>query len=333
MPYPENGESAPGKKSAPEENQTRSENAKVQPVVNIIPDDADGSVYGTSPIKRNRRSKRDMGDLLGAVQKEIADVGGKMTIRHLFYRLSGTGTIDKSEKSYSNLCGHLSKWRKAGEIPFSAFVDSTRWYYGSTGYDTVEDALEECAKTYRKNYWGNSAVHLEVWTEKETIASLLSAACRPFGVQVFVCRGFASLSSLYDCAMSWRPHLDCGKRVAVLYFGDHDPSGVRIDRTAAETLRNQFSVDVEFRRVAVTREQIQEYNLPTRPTKTHSPHAAGFEGDSVEIDALDPKTLKGLVTRSVDDFTDPDALRMMKMIEAEERQHLFKLAGIGGASW
>jgi hypothetical protein len=52
------------------------------------------------------------------------------------------------------------------------------------------------------------------------------------------------------------------------YFGDHDPSGVDITRAVEEGLR-EFAPDAEihFERVAVTRKQIGELNLPTRPTK------------------------------------------------------------------
>jgi hypothetical protein len=289
--------------------------------------------YGTSPVKRNRRSKQDMKDLLLAAQQEIEVAEGQMTIRHLFYRLSGVGVIEKSEKAYQNLCAHLGAWRKSGDISFSSFVDSTRWYYGDTGYNAIEDALADCAATYRKNYWGSSPYHLEVWTEKETIAALLHRTCYPFGIQVFVCRGFASLSSLYSCSEGWRPYIDQGKQVHVLYFGDHDPSGIRIDRSAADTLRNQFKVEVNFKRVAVTSDQILNYNLPTRPTKKNSSHSAGFIGDSVEIDAFDQKTLKSLVTESVERFIDPQALQTLKVAEAEERKHLMNLAKTGGEKW
>ena len=226
--------------------------------------------YRTSRIKRQRRSQQQMTDLLDAIRDEINQVDERMTIRHMFYRLSGKGIIDKTETAYRNLCGHLARWRKAGKIPFSAFVDSTRWYYGSSGFDSLEDALEACASTYRKNAWIDSPYRVEVWTEKETVASMLTDAARPYGIQVFVCRGFASLSALYDAAESFKEHIQDGRKCHVLYFGDHDPSGLKIDQSAADTFRNTFDVDVHFQRVAVTPDQIEQYSLPTRPTKTKS---------------------------------------------------------------
>ena len=288
----------------------------------------DARVYGSSRIKRPRRSQAQMSDLIDAVRDEINQVEGRMTIRHMFYRLSGKGIIDKTERAYQNLCAHLATWRKAGEIPFGAFVDGTRWYYGDSGFNSLDDALEDCAGSYRKNYWRDAGVHVEVWTEKETVASMLTSAARPFGVQVFVCRGFASLSSLYDAAELFKRHADEGKDIRVLYFGDHDPSGLRIDQSAEDTIRNTFNVPVQFERVAVTPEQIERYQLPTRPTKTKSSHALGFVGESVEIDAMEPTTIKQLVQESIEQFIEPHTLEVLRVAEREERAKIYELADL-----
>ena len=60
----------------------------------------------------------------------------------------------------------------------------------------------------------------------------------------------------------------CFRRTFIYYFGDHDPSGVVVDRKIEQGLR-EFAPDAEihFKRVAVHPEQIREWNLPTRPTK------------------------------------------------------------------
>ena len=270
--------------------------------------------------------------LRDAVLRHIAEVDGRMTIRHLFYRLATEKIIDKSEVAYGNLCRHLSVWRKAGSVPFSAFVDSTRWYYGSTGHDSLEDALVDCANTYRKNYWRNSGLRIEVWCEKDTIASLLTEAAAPYGVQVFVCRGFASLSSLYDAAEQFKRLARAGYETHILYFGDRDPSGVLVDQNIGRAMRETFGVEVNLRRVAVTEAQISGYNLPTRPTKAKSSHMKSFVGESVEIDAMHPADIKNLVQEALEDFMDPAALQSMKVAEESERQHLYSIAGIGGVN-
>ena len=45
--------------------------------------------YQTSPIKRARRTKRELDELLETILKILDGETGPITLRHLFYRLSG----------------------------------------------------------------------------------------------------------------------------------------------------------------------------------------------------------------------------------------------------
>lgn len=278
--------------------------------------------YETSRIKRTRRTHAQLGSLLDAIRAEI-NGKDRMTIRHLFYRLSNNvKAIEKTENAYKNLCSHLSIWRKSGEIPYRTFVDSTRWHYGSEGHDSIEDALANCAATYRKNLWLQSPHRVEVWCEKETIAGLIHNQAALFGVRVFVCRGFASLSSLHDAAEDFRHHIEDGREVHILYFGDHDPSGVLVDATIRRNMAKLFNIEVDLQRVTVKPDHIRQFSLPTRPTKRGSSHSKDFVGESVEIDAMEPDTIKELVAQSIERFIDPRELEVLKAAETEERKQI-----------
>jgi hypothetical protein len=62
----------------------------------------------------------------------------------------------------------------------------------------------------------------------------------------------------------------------VHYFGDHDPSGVHIDRNIERQLRELAPhAYISFERVAVRPEQIEEWGLLTRPTKQVRPLTTG----------------------------------------------------------
>ncbi len=87
-----------------------------------------------------RRTKSDLDILLQACLYVIREEQGQITIRHLFYRLVGLGVIAKSESEYRALGRHLMKWRRAGLVPWSAFADNTRWYYGSSRFDGIDAA-------------------------------------------------------------------------------------------------------------------------------------------------------------------------------------------------
>jgi len=155
-------------------------------------------VYKTSPTKR--RSRAQMGELLHAIREVLDGETSAITIRHLFYRLVGLNIIPKTELAYKGLCSHLSHWRKAGEVPWNAFSDSTRWHIKATMFDSITDALTRTRETYRRNLWATQSSYVEVWVEKDAIAGVIDDVTDSFGVPLFVCRGFASLSSMYSAS-------------------------------------------------------------------------------------------------------------------------------------
>lgn len=247
---------------------------------------------------------------------------GQVSIRHLFYLVVSKGAIEKIERDYQNLKHQLTKWRRAGAIDWTAFSDSTRWYYGRPGHAGPRAFLEETIRAYRFNIWEEQDVHVEIWAEKDAIASILLEAADPWRVQVFPFRGFASLTSLYNAAATFRQKQAEGKAVFVYYFGDHDPSGVAIDPAAVAALRDDFDVEINFERAAVTEDQIVEYDLPTRPTKATDSRSKGFRGESVEIDAMPRDVLLDLVEQCIAQHLPADAYARLVATEREQRATL-----------
>ena len=105
-----------------------------------------------------------------------------------------------------------------------------------------------------------------------------------------VARGYASLSFLYGAA-------ECINELIVptyiYHLGDFDPSGVNAGEKIEDTLR-ELAPDAEIylERMAVTEEQIADWDLPTRPTKTSDTRSKGFGDISVELDAIEPNRLR-----------------------------------------
>jgi hypothetical protein len=111
----------------------------------------------------------------------------------------------------------------------------------------------------------------------------------------------------------------------VIYqLGDHDPSGVAAWDDIQHKLRDFVYDDIEliFERIAVTPEQIITMRLPTRPTKLSDTRAAKFDGESVEVDAIPSSVLRRLVRDAIEQWIDPDALRLTRIAEESEREIL-----------
>ena len=77
------------------------------------------------------------------------------------------------------------------------------------------------------------------------------------------------------------------------------------------------------KRVALTEAQIRRYRLPTRPTKRDgNKHAADFEGDSVELDALPPRVLRDMVRKVIERHISPEQTDALRAAEDSEREML-----------
>jgi len=80
--------------------------------------------------------------------------------------------------------------------------------------------------------------------------------------------------------------------------------------------------------VALTREQVTHFRLPTRPTKIEgNTHAKRFnDAESVELDALEPDILCGLLQEAIERHIDHAVLDVMKEAEISEQWTLIELA-------
>jgi len=278
-------------------------------------------VYRSRSIK-TRRTRQELDGILQASKNIIAEEDGKITIRHLFYRLVGERFLEKNEHEYKKLGSYLMGWRRAGLIPWSAFADNTRWYYGTIVFSSMEAALQNTRDTYRRNLWESQNTFVEIWAEKDAIASILLEEAGGFGVRVFPLRGFASGSALHNAADSFKAQIKAGKEVHVYYFGDYDPSGLEIDRSAIRNLREDHGVDVHFERVTVTFDHVKQYDLPTRPPKKNDSRTAKFMGEAVEIDAMPMDVLRQMVRECITRHIDPDEWAVQLRIEEQERASL-----------
>ena len=280
-------------------------------------------VSETTPRKGNHRTHGQMKKMLDAILAILAAEKDPITIRHLFYLLVSQGIIEKTEAAYKALCSHLSKWRRSGAVPWNSFTDSTRWHIQGTTFYNMQDALNTTVETYRRNLWADQDHYLEVWVEKDAIAGIVAPKANAFGVPVFVCRGFASLSSLFSAANTFRRMAEAGKKVIIYHFGDYDPSGVAAGQSVLKAMRDDFRVELQFIRAAVTEEQIEEMNLPTRPTKTTGTHARHWTGGrSVELDAMPAAELRRLVESCITRHIDVDAWNTLRRTEEMERETL-----------
>ena len=269
---------------------------------------------------KHRRSLRDMLRLRQKIYR-VVEENAPMTVRQVFYQLVGLGAISKTETEYkTTVIRLLTDMRLKGELPFSWLADNTRWMRKPRTFDSLEDALQLTAETYRRATFMNQPNYCEVWLEKDALAGVIYEETAKYDVPLMVTRGYASISYLHGAAET----IAASRKPAFLYYlGDFDPSGLDIPRNVEARLR-QFAPEAEIRftRLAVTPEQITALKLPTRPTKASDSRARGFAGESVEVDAIPPAVLRKLVHDAIEQHINQHSLALLRTAEESEREIL-----------
>jgi hypothetical protein len=243
-----------------------------------------------------------------------------MTVRQVYYQAVARGLIEKTEKAYKMICRLLADMRRSGRMPYRWIADNTRWMRKPDTYSGLAQLLDHVQSTYRRSIWDDHDCYVEVWLEKEALAGVLVDVTAKWDVPLMVTRGYPSLSFVHSAAQAIAAQ---DKSAHLYYFGDWDPSGLDIPRTVEYGIR-ELAPDVElhFHRVAVTENQIAQYGLPTRPTKKSDSRSKGFDGESVEVDAIDPDELRRLCEQRIVQHIDQDVLDRMLAVEEAERETL-----------
>lgn len=276
------------------------------------------------------------------VQKIISEYSDmRLTIRQIFYRLASMEIITNTRSSYNTLDKALVRARQRGLIPFDAIEDRHRSFLGGQtpfpnhtpedvfqdalgDYENAEEIFEDSYRNYNLPYWFNQPKYVEVWLEKDALSGVFQNITNKYHVCLAPSKGYASWSYLYEAAGRLGYMAKGEKELMILYFGDYDMRGLDIQQKLYEGLYS-FGLNVDVQRVALTKEQISEYNLPPQPSKKLDTMARGWiaeHGDvSWELDALEPKTLMKVITEAIENNIDKTILdARSKTIEASRQQ-------------
>lgn len=278
---------------------------------------------------------RDKYELIDRVKKVLDEYAEQqLTVRQIHYRLVAQqwNQYPNLDTSYHWLIVNSGAARLAGEIPWEAIEDRTREVKEADESEWTPEGffrwkyrvLRDAADFYGMPEWWGQPNKVQVWVEKEALASVFGRITDARAVDLVILRGYASLSLLWEIAKRLRSTEGDGKKIQILYFGDFDPSGEDIDRSAIAHLKEDFHVDFEYKRIALTKEQVRKYKLPPAPSKKGDRRRNGFIEKhgvdwQVELDALDPKELDRLIRTSIDAYWNESAGKAREL-ELEHRR-------------
>ena len=240
-------------------------------------------------------------------------------VRQMFYQAEVGGLVEKEESGYDKVQRAIVWLRQEHYMPFGYITDATRWMRKPASFSNIEDALRNTVDCYRRAIWRHASVYVEFWIEKDALAGTLYPVTSEFDVPLMVARGYSSLTFLYSAAEAIIAN---GKPAYIYHLGDWDPSGQDAADHIERKLREYApGCEIHFQKLAVTPQQISEWTLPTRPTKRKDSRAKKWTGgDSVELDAIPPDTLRQIVRGAIEQHINQDQVAAIEAAEQSERE-------------
>lgn len=259
---------------------------------------------------------------------EYQDDGYTLTLRQLYYQFVARGIIENSERSYKNLGTMITKARLAGMIDWEAIEDRNREHHSFWYDEDPKSPIRDLPQYIRFDRWERQETYVEVWVEKEALGNVVARACDPLLVPYMSCKGYLSASEAWRAGMRFKKQLNKGKECVLIHLGDHDPSGIDMTRDNQDRLDlfTRSMRGVEVNRIALNMDQVDIYDPPPNPAKITDSRAKEYikkyGGTSWELDALEPRVLEELITRTVKQHIDFDVWDEVGDEESEQRQIL-----------
>lgn len=278
--------------------------------------------YQAGPIKRRRRTRGEVEQLEEQILAVLRE-DHPQSVRHVFYRMTNPRLpepVEKSDRGYSQVQDRITKLRRAGLLPYGWITDATRRGYHTVTYRTAAEALRSWQGRYRGDLWMEAGAYVEVWCESRSIAGVIQDVCEELAVSLYPAGGFTSLTLAFQSAEYINQVAAGGLPVVVIYIGDYDPAGVLIDAKIEQELRTHLhpTVDLTFERIAITPDQIEAYNLPTKPRKAGEKRAQHIR-ETVEAEAMPAWMMRDLLRARVEAFLPSGALEAARAAEESER--------------
>lgn len=284
-----------------------------------------GHVFHPMYKAPNGRVRQETIELHRAIHAVMADIAPPMTVRQVYYQLTTRKAVEKTDAGYDRVQRALTDMRRNGSIPYNWIADNSRDFYLDKVHPNLTKALEDMQQYYRRDLWAGQPVHVEVWLEKRSLVSQLAPVCSEFGVKLYPCGGYSSISFAYEAAMELRK---MDKPIFVYHLSDLDADGAYSSICLERELR-EHGVTFDFRRLALAPDQVVTWGLQaaTREQKRTTRWGWWVENygaaqPACELDAIHPQQLRQLVHNAITQHIDPYEWKQLRVIEQEERRSL-----------
>lgn len=275
-----------------------------------------------------------------SILSDYKDDGLQLTVRQLFYQLVSRDVIANDQSQYNRLQRIVKRGRRSGYLDWEMIVDRGRPLRQRQRWDSPEDIIEASARSFHLDLWQDQPYRPEVWIEKDALVGVIKQTCREWDVPYLSTRGYVSDSAAWRGAQRFRDVMNGEKYdrevpamseeikqiPVIIHLSDHDPSGVDMTRDLREKFE-LFRLRFPIERVALTMDQIRQYEPPPNYAKASDSRSEGYVErygtECWELDALDPSVIQSVVEDAIQEqIRDPEAFAARKEERKEQRERL-----------
>ena len=257
--------------------------------------------------KLTRTEDREVKEEIIRIVKEHAPI----TVRGVYYQCVLSPKLpflskdsSGSKRNYVLVQARLKRLRKIGVIPWGAVIDPSRPNYARHRWSSLEQFALDVSSFYSPDVWADCSLRPLVLLEKEGQIPVYEQHAAKYGVDVWACKGYSSMSHMQALSQHIR---SLQQNVVVLVCADWDPSGCDWPRAAEKEIETnlwEHDAQVEFRRVLVNKTDLGaiSQSVALRIPNPNDPRTANWlakygysKNDEivVEMDALAPNVARG----------------------------------------
>jgi hypothetical protein len=227
-------------------------------------------------------------DLLLALLEEHEHDGMIPTnARFPYYELVQRGKLSKQHTGVrrpdQDLHDALTDIREDGRIPWGWIVDETRAVENYTGFASIKEGVLAYLPHIKLDPWRGRAPL--ILTESRSLMGVLRSVVRECRARIASTNGQCGGFLHTKVAPLLRPGDTVG------YLGDLDLSGGQIAENARRVLDREIGGELDWERVALTAEQVEQYDLPKIIKRDRRYKDGGGEHEAVETEAIGQRVL------------------------------------------
>lgn len=275
-----------------------------------------------SAINKPSRGRSKSTVALELAVHEIVRERAPITVRGVAYALFVRGLINSMAKNETARVSRvMTDMRERDDLDWTLIVDGSRTVDRANWWANPDAIINAAVCGYRRDYWQDQPIVIEVWSEKSTVHGILQPVLDEFGVTFRVVKGFGSFTSLRGAAAD-SESIPIDRDAVVLYLGDFDPSGLYMSEVDVPTRLARYGARWRFVRIAVLGDDtpsLPSFEVETkRSDPRHDWYVRRYGNKCWELDAMDPNDLRARVWQQIETRLDLPAWEHAKAIEAAE---------------